>query len=82
MAQKVRILDESRDTGQFLGPQGLRPEDRRIARLQSRLAPRSDWLGESAMPDQFLDERTEEVLIVLGSALIAASLAMVYALFV
>jgi hypothetical protein len=33
------------------------------------------------MPDQFLDERTEEVLIVLGSALVAASLAVVYSLF-
>jgi hypothetical protein len=53
-----------------------------LARLQSRLVPRSNWLGESTMLDQFSDERTEEVLMIFGGALIAASLAVVYSLFV
>jgi hypothetical protein len=34
------------------------------------------------MLSQFLDERTEEVLMVVGGALIAASFAVVYSFFV
>jgi hypothetical protein len=34
------------------------------------------------MLDHFLDERTEEVLMIVGGALIAASLAVIYSLFV
>jgi hypothetical protein len=52
-----------------------------LARLQSRLAPRSNWLGESAMLDHVQDQRMEEVLIIVAGALLATSLAVVYSLF-